>query len=251
MLAAHALETGLIKPGEDLASRIVGAAKKAGIRFLRNDTLAVASKLVAVAEGSLVDLRSVTPTRRALILARRHDLLPAHAQLILDQADIVYGGVKGALLTEKYGQLIANAGVDLKNAPTGAAVLWPSDSFSSARDLRARLTRLTGVDVAILIVDSRVTPLRRGTIGLAIGYSGLGGVRDYRGQKDLVKRRIRLSQQNIADDLASVAHVLMGEGNEGNGAVWIRSQLSTSGRSSRTEATIGRRRCLVMGVLAP
>ena len=51
-------------------------------------------------------------------------------------------------------------------------------------------------------MDSRVTALRLGTVGLAIGVSGFKPILDYRAKLDLYGRKVKVTQSNIADDLA-------------------------------------------------
>lgn len=111
------------------------------------------------------------------------------AQVVLNEADVVLGGVRGFLLTVRQGILTANAGVDLKNSPTGTAILWPVHPDRSALALRTSLERSANVRIGVVIVDSRVTPLRLGTTGLAIGLSGFQSVKDYRGKCDIYGRR--------------------------------------------------------------
>src|SRR5207249_5530992 len=69
------------------------------------------------------------------------------------------------------------------------AVLWPRDSDKTSRKLRAEMERRYRKRLGILIVDSRVTPLRLGTIGLALGCAGFAPVHDLRGSTDLYGRR--------------------------------------------------------------
>ena len=176
--------------------------------------MAVSSKLVSISEGKIRDLGHVTPSVKARKLAADYSLNPAFAQTVLDEADRVLGGVKGALLTIKNGDAVANAGVDRKNAPRDSVVLWPEDPDSSARTIRKSIRRKLGRDVAVLIVDSRVTPLRLGTLGMAIGSAGLKPVEDLRGRTDLYGRRIEMTFQSVADSIAAAAQLVMGEGSE-------------------------------------
>jgi F420-0:gamma-glutamyl ligase len=57
-------------------------------------------------------------------------------------------------------------------------------------------------------------PLRAGVIGVALGYAGFRGLRDYRGMPDIFGRKFKFSRTNIADSLATSAVCVMGEGNE-------------------------------------
>lgn len=66
----------------------------------------------------------------------------------------------------------------------------------------------------MIITDSRIMPLRAGVVGVALGYAGFKGLRDYRGKKDIFGRKLKYTQTDMADALASAAIAVMGEGSE-------------------------------------
>jgi F420-0:gamma-glutamyl ligase len=51
-------------------------------------------------------------------------------------------------------------------------------------------------------------------VGVALGYAGFKGIRDYRGTKDLFGRVLKMSRTDVADSLATAAVLEMGEGSE-------------------------------------
>lgn len=210
----YPLESKVASPKDSILDFLATSLRKNRIHLQTKDVLAVSSKLVSISEGRIRDLAHVTPSVKARKLAADYSLNPEFAQTILDEANRVLGGVKGALLTIKNGDAVANAGVDRKNAPKNSVVLWPEDPDSSARTIRKSIRRRFGKDVAVLIVDSRVTPLRLGTLGMAIGAAGLKPVEDLRGRTDLFGRRIEITFQSIADSIAAAAQLVMGEGSE-------------------------------------
>ena len=57
-------------------------------------------------------------------------------------------------------------------------------------------------------------PLRVGTVGVALSYSGFKGVKNLIGKKDLFGRPLKMTRMNLADALAVSAVLLMGEGAE-------------------------------------
>ena len=176
--------------------------------------MSVSSKIVGIAERRIRYLDGIKPGSKARRLARKHSLTPAFAQVVLDEADTVVGGVKGALLTVKNGDAVANAGVDRKNAPEGTVVLWPRDPDHSASSLRRSIQRRSEKKVGVIIVDSRVSPLRLGTTGFAIGSAGFEPVEDLRGSVDLSGRRIEITLRAIADGIAASAQLVMGEASD-------------------------------------
>jgi len=212
----------------------------------RGDILAVASKIVSACEGRVVTLTDVHVTAQAKRLSHRWRLDERLAAVVAMEADEILGGVNGFLLTMKNGILTPNAGVDLKNSPPGTATLWPTNPDRSASQLRKSLEHRYKAQIGVEVVDSHVTPLRLGTVGLAISVSGFVPIQDHRNVRDLYGRRIRVTQANIADDMASAAHILMGESSERIGAVLIRG---SAVRHDPTEdgrlAKLSRKKCLI------
>src|SRR3989475_9759602 len=209
-MEVYPLTSSILKPGDSLQESIDDSVSISRIRLHNGDIIAVASKVVAIVEGNMVRLSSVRPSKRARRLAQRYKMDPEFVQVVLSESDRVYSGVNGALLTLKDGDAVANAGADQKNAPLGYAVLWPRDSDKASRRLRAQMERRYGKKLGILIVDSRVTPLRLGTIGLALGCAGFAPVRDLRGSADLYDRRAPITVQPLVDRLAGVCYLVIG-----------------------------------------
>src|SRR2546422_1847188 len=215
-MEVYPLKSSILKPGDSLQESIADALRLGRVRPRNGDVIAVASKVVAVVEGNMVRLSSVRSSKRARRLAQRYKMDPEFVQVVLNESAKVYSGVKGALLTLKDGDAVANAGADQKNAPLGYAVLWPRDSDKTSRKLRAEMERRYRKRLGILIVDSRVTPLRLGTIGLALGCAGFAPVHDLRGSVDLYHRRARINVHALGDWLAGGAFPAMGEAHERN-----------------------------------
>jgi len=221
-LIVRGIKTKLLEPGEDLVSEITSAMKAQGIDFDDGDILAVASKAVSVTQNRVVKLDSVKPSKRAIRIAKKYGMRPSYVEIILQESNGVYGGVWKALLTLKDKLFVPNAGIDFKNAPEGHVALWPKNSHRTAEEIRRSIVDGCKKKVGVLIVDSQVTPLRRGTVGVAIGIAGIQPVRDCRGERDLYGRRIQITTHAVADDLASAAHLVMGETTELTPAVLIK-----------------------------
>lgn len=240
------LSLPIIKPGNDLGLVIADTLKRENFTLRKGDVLAVASKVASISERRISRLDEVEVSAKAKSLARRWEMDASLTQLVLQESDEVLGGVKGFLLTINRGILTANAGIDLKNSPKGTATLWPKNPDRSANRLRRSLEARYRKRLGVLIVDSRVTPLRLGTIGLAIGASGFQTVKDERHRPDLYGRIVKVTQTNIIDDLASSAHLLMGETAERTGAVIIRgAPLQPNSKATSKDARISKSRCLI------
>lgn len=236
----------LVNQGQNLNELVDRALRRKDLSLRNGDVLAVASKIVSSCENRIFKLDTVRVSAKAIRLSERWKIDRRLASIVLREADYILGGIRGFLLTIKDGILTANAGVDVKNSPRGMATLWPKNSDKSASQLRQHLARKGLTRLGVEIVDSRVTPLRLGTIGLAIGSSGFEPVRDYRHKPDLYGREVRVTQINIADDLASAAHMLMGETREQIGAVVIRNAPVLFGSSvGSSRAILEPQRCLI------
>lgn len=251
MLVVIPLRLGRIPVGAQLSKRIVRAVTKTRLRVKRGDVIAVSSKIVSLSERRLAKVSSVEPSGAARRLAQRFKMDPRIVQIVLSEADQVLGGVKGTLLTVKNGILTANAGIDEKNALKDHVVLWPMNPESSARNLRDQLAAAFCNELSVILVDSRVTPLRIGTSGVALAAAGSPNIRDYRGLKDLSGRVIRITRQNLADDLASSAHAVMGEGTESVPAAIIRITRSRFRGRMSADLKMRPRDCLILGALWP
>lgn len=118
------------------------------------------------------------------------------------------------LLTIKHATLIPSSGIDESNG-NGHYILWPRAVQALLRSLRKQLLREHGIKrLGIIATDSHTTPLRIGVTGIAIGWEGFEPLSDYRGKKDLFGRRIKFTQANSPDSLASMGVFMMGESNE-------------------------------------
>ena len=221
----YAVKTRIIKMGEDPVEVIMKSLQEQNLQLEDNDILAVTSKIIAYAENRVARLSDIQPSEKAKELAQRFSLQPEFAELILREADKIYGGVEKAVLTLKNGILTANAGIDNKNAPVGFAVLWPNNAEKWAMQIREEIKRKMGKKVAVLIVDSSLIPLRIGTTGLALAVAGFKPIRDFRGEKDIYGKPLVITRHAVADNLASAAHLLIGESTEKTPIVLIKDAL--------------------------
>jgi len=244
------IRTPLIKPREDITSTILNAARGQGVDVEDGDILAIASKAVAIAQGRIVDLSRVKPSAKAKALGKRFDLQPEYVELIIKEADKVYGGVTKALLTLKNSILTPNSGIDRKNTPRNSVVLWPENPHLTAEQIRTEIVEKIDKHVGVLIVDSRITPLRMGTVGIALAVAGFEPVKDCRSSKDIYGKSVFITRHCLGDDLSSAAHMVMGETSERTPAVLIKGASVEMTESSVANAlSISLEECLYMGVL--
>jgi coenzyme F420-0:L-glutamate ligase/coenzyme F420-1:gamma-L-glutamate ligase len=189
-----------VRPGDDVATLLAPHA------YERGDVLVVAHKIVSKAEGALRRLDDVTPTERAVDLAREHGKDPRHVQVVLDESAAVVRAERGVLICRTHhGFVCANAGVDASNAPgADIVVTLPRDPDASARALRAKLPHRP----AVVIADSFGRAWRQGQCDVAIGIAGIAPLYDWRGQRDSAGRELRATLIAIADQAAAAADLV-------------------------------------------
>jgi coenzyme F420-0:L-glutamate ligase len=185
-----------------------------GVRVCDGDVFVVTSKVVSYEQSRVVKLADVTPSDAARVQAGQYAVSAELMELILQEADVIYGGVEHAVLTLKDDMLTVNAGIDNKNSPLGYVTLWPENLRLWVKGFRLRLEQFYSAKVGALVTDSSCVPLRVGTVGVALAVSGFKPVRDYRGSEDLYGRKIMITQCAVAQSLADAAHLVMGEGAE-------------------------------------
>ena len=182
-----------------------------------DDVVVVSQKMVSKADGLLVDISTVKPSRRAIQVSKRTKKDPRLIELILrDSAKVVRADRQAVVVQRKDGFVCLNAGVDKSNVrgPTVYSRL-PEHSDKSARELRMRLEQMSGQRIAVIVADTYSRPSRVGQVEFAIGISGIEPIVDYRGHEDLFGYQLRYKFVALADEVAAAAELVMGQGTEG------------------------------------
>ena len=219
----------LIYAGDNLAEIIWNALIKNEILLENADILVVAQKVVSKAEGRRVALSQITPRPAAIELANSTQKDPRVVELILQESKEVIRSRPGAIIVEhRLGFVCANAGIDRSNIAVEGnsgeevVLLLPQDADASAAQLRGYLEKLSGTQIGVMIIDSHGRAWRLGTVGAAIGISGLPGLMDLRGRPDLFGWQLKITQVGVADELAAAASLMMGQSAEGTPVVHVR-----------------------------
>lgn len=199
----------------DLIATLSDALKTVDETLHDGDILAVSSKYVAISQGRIVDLESVEVTPKAAAIAARYNMLPQLVQLIVQEADHIFGGIQlGFLLTHTHGIISPNAGLDRSNIPQGKVVLLPADPYGSAAQIRRAVREHLSADIGVILTDSWLMPGRYGTTGVAVSTAGFRPIQDERGKKDLFDNPMQVTQRGVADTLCACAQMVMGERDE-------------------------------------
>ncbi|HLB65646.1 MAG TPA: coenzyme F420-0:L-glutamate ligase [Anaerolineales bacterium] len=218
-----------VRPGDDLPMLLLEALGRAEVRLEAGDILAVTQKIVSKAEGRLVHLPEVRPSPEARRLAEESQKDPRLVEVILRESRQVMRVRPGLIIVRhRLGFVCANAGVDHSNVlgeggpPEDWVLRLPEDPDASARRIRERLEQAAGVPLGVVILDSHGRAWRMGTVGVAIGISGMPALLDLRGRPDLFGYRLQVTQVGIADELAAAVSVVTGQAAEGIPAVHVR-----------------------------
>ncbi|MFI0771504.1 coenzyme F420-0:L-glutamate ligase [Streptomyces sp. NPDC021218] len=183
-----------VRPGDDLAKLIADAATSGGLPGLAHgDVLLVTSKIVSKAEGRVVeatDREAAIDAETVRVVARRG---------------------RTRIVETRHGLVMAAAGVDASNTPSGTVLLLPEDPDASARAIRAGLREVLGVEVGVVVTDTFGRPWRTGVTDVAIGAAGVRVLDDLRGGVDAYGNALSATIVATADELASAGDLVKGK----------------------------------------
>ncbi|WNE96983.1 coenzyme F420-0:L-glutamate ligase [Streptomyces luomodiensis] len=183
-----------VRPGDDLAKLIADAATSGGLPGLAHgDVLLVTSKIVSKAEGRIVeatDREAAIDAETVRVVARRG---------------------RTRIVETRHGLVMAAAGVDASNTPSGTVLLLPEDPDASARAIRAGLRDVLGVEVGVVVTDTFGRPWRTGVTDVAIGAAGVRVLDDLRGGVDAYGNPLSATIVATADELAAAGDLVKGK----------------------------------------
>lgn len=222
--------TGLpiIKPGDDLADLIADVIKHAEMNLADGDILVIAQKIISKSEDRFVNLNDISPSERALELAQHVDKDARLIELVIEESKSILRYRSGTIIVEhRLGFVCANAGIDHSNVRKDNesdewVLLLPENPDRSADGIRRSLEKWSNKRIGVMVIDSHGRAWRLGTVGVAIGLSGIPGIEDLRGDADMFGRTLRVTQVGVADELAAAASLMMGQAAEGTPVVHVR-----------------------------
>jgi len=196
-MKVEAIKTRLVHAGEISLNDLLSESIKT---LPENSIVVIASKVVALCENRVVPHAEYS----------REELIEREAQWYLDPEFSPYGyhfSIIGSTM-------LSSAGIDESNGD-GDWILWPQNPFRSANQAREFLREKFKVkNLGVIITDSVSYPLRRGTKGEMIAWSGFEAVHDYVGRQDLFGRDFKMEMSGVGTSLAVAANIVMGEGAE-------------------------------------
>ena len=242
----------LIKKNDPLLKIIIQNIKDQGKSLNEGDILVIAEKVVATSQGRVVSLSEVkNVSERAKELAKKYDMDERYVELILQEASMILGGMRHVILAKVNDFLIANAGIDQSNAGIGSVVLLPKNLKEVVWNYWKELKKEFRIEnFGVIIADSRVQPLRKGTIGIAIATAGFEPVEDLRGQPDLFNRPMEITMRAVADDIASAAQFLLSEADQQTPVVIIRGSNVEFTENPKLTPEMAPEECLYMNIFS-
>lgn len=178
-----------VAAGDDLAKLIASAEPG----LADGDVLLVTSKIVSKAEGRIVqadDREAAIDAETVRVVARRGAL---------------------RIVENRQGLVMAAAGVDASNTPSGTVLLLPENPDASARAIRDGLRDALGVEVGVVVTDTFGRPWRAGLTDVAIGAAGVRVLDDLRGGTDAYGNPLSATVVATADELASAGDLVKGK----------------------------------------
>jgi len=220
-----------VREGDDVAALVTEALGRTDLTLRDGDVLVVTSKVFSRAHGRFVDVSRIEPTERTRELAAEVGKDARVVELILSESRGVSRKARNVLIVRhKLGFVSANAGIDMSNAQPADgregqgpwALLLPEDPDGDAERLRSLLSAAHNAQIAVVITDSHGRPFRFGTVGAAIGVSGLPALHNQVGLPDLDGRVLESTMTALADQVAAAADLVAGQADEGRPFVLVR-----------------------------
>lgn len=213
----------IIDGNSDISKIIKEAIEKQGCSLHHGDIVLIAETLISKAEENFIRLDELTPSQKAIELAKQSKKDPKLVEAILQQSNEVVEVGPNFIITETiHGFVCANAGIDESNVGDGLATPMPANPDKSAFEIREFLENEFGEEIAVIITDTQGRAFRFGAIGTAIGCSGISPIWRRVGEKDLYGRELETTEIATCDELSAAASLIMGQADEGLPVVIIR-----------------------------
>lgn len=222
-----------IRKGDNIAQLILDSCQKADITLKEKDIILIAQTIITKSLGRTRNLKDIKPSEKAYKIYKKVKPLaeakkipvksPELIQAILEESRKILKA-EHVIITETNQRFIcANAGIDKSNIKGDENIgLLPENPDNVAKRIRQDIHSTIKKSLGVIITDSFGRPFRNGAVGVALGVSGISPIKDQRGEKDLYGKELQSTMIGQADNLASAAQLVMGEGNEGIPVVIIR-----------------------------
>ena len=198
----------------DVFEVLLDTLEKNKTKLQDGDVLVISTKYISNSQGRIVGLENIKVSDEGTDISKKFQLKPEIAEIIIRESDKIFGGIGGFVITSSDNIMAPNAGIDKSNAKKGNVILYPTNPYLFAEQLRRKIFLNLLIHIGVIIVDSRLMPARVGTTGVAIACAGIEPVKDLRAKKDLDGNPLKVTFQAVVDNLATIANHKMGEGAE-------------------------------------
>ena len=239
-----------IEQGDNLAEIVIKCIDDEIGGLKEKDIIVLTSKIVSKAAGLVRELSEVVPGKKALAISRKTGKDAKWVQMIFDAGHEILAiiPIKGAVerhimnasgadeqcireLIEheqaicitrgKDGRIhTCDAGIDGSNHPVGEVGLLPDDPDEAARQIRERIKKLSGKEVAVILADTEIIPF--GTMDLAVGSAGIEPRAKMFGREDLFGKPKFGGIDLVAYELTAASALVFGQTGAGIAAAVIR-----------------------------
>ena len=136
-----------IYKGDDISGILISALNKSSLYLKEFDVICIAHKIFSKAEGCIIKLKEISPSRKAIELGKSLNKDPRKVEVVLQESNNIIRSFKreeqneGTLICQhKLGFICANAGVDESNIECQETVITvPKNPDLSVQVLREKL----------------------------------------------------------------------------------------------------------------
>ena len=230
----------------DVFETLIETLEKNNEKLQEGDVLVVSTKYISNSQGRIVDLEGIKISEESSKIAKKFQIKPQIAEIIIRESDKIFGGIAGFVITSSDNIMAPNAGIDKSNAKKGRVILYPKKPYLTAEQILRKIFLKWSIHVGIILVDSRLMPARIGTSGIAVACAGIEPVLDMRAKKDLDGNPLKVTFQAVVDNLATIANHKMGEGGESKPYAIIRDSNAklTNRKIKHSETSISPDQCV-------
>ena len=207
-----------IAKGDNIFGILISALEKSSIILKEHDVICIAHKIFSKAEGCIIKLKEITPSKEAIKLAKTLNKDARKVEVVLQESKKIIRSFKradqneGTLICQhKLGFICANAGVDESNLAESETVLTvPKNPDLSIKVLRDKLINYFNLEnLGIVMSDTFGRPWRIGQVNVAIGIAGLPATKKEQGSSDAWGNQLYVTEPAFCDEIAASSGLLM------------------------------------------
>jgi coenzyme F420-0:L-glutamate ligase len=230
----------------DVFEVLLETLEKNNTKLQNEDVVVISTKYISNSQGRIIELQKIRTSDEGAEISKKFQLKPEIAEIIIRESDKIFGGIGGFVITSSDNIMAPNAGIDKSNAKKGRVILYPTDPYLIAEQIRRKIFLKWFIHVGVILVDSRLMPARIGTSGVAIACAGIEPILDMRAKKDLDGNPLKVTFQAVVDNLATIANHKMGEGAESKPFAIVRNSGAelTDRRINSSEMAISPDQCV-------